>query len=277
MDQELWKPKRRIERSYYQSLHEIIKYLRDAIKDVHDPYDIVRVLKYAVYTPKFVRYAEATAMKMVTNLFTDAGRTWRQAARANSSGRIIYEALIKEMQGPVGGEVYRQVQRNAGIITTLPRDIADQVTDYIARETFKGRRASDIAAEIITMFPERTRAKAHLIARTEVSKTSTALTRARAESMGLEWYVWRTSEDSRVRSSHKIMDRVLVRWTDPPAPEKLSGEKKRGTRYHAGEIYNCRCYPAPVISLDRLKWPHKVYINGAIKMMTKAELERMVA
>lgn len=277
MPGDLWAPKRRIEKNYLRSLREVVDYLKEAIKDIQDPYDIVRVLRTAVNAPKFARYAEAASGMMVTQLFTDAGRTWRQAARVNSSGRAIYEALMKEMQSPVGGEVYRQIQRNAGIISTLPGGIADQVTEYIARETFKGRRASDIAAEIITMFPERTKAKAELIARTEVSKTSTALTRARAENIGLDWYEWRTSEDQRVRPSHELMAGVLVRWSDPPSPEKLSGGKKRASPYHAGEIYNCRCYPAPLISLDAVKWPHKVYTKGKIAMMTRAQFEKLAA
>jgi uncharacterized protein with gpF-like domain len=66
------------------------------------------------------------------------------------------------------------------------------------------------------------------------------LTQARAEHIGSEGYIWRTSNDSDVRHSHKEMNGRYVRWDTPP---RLSD----GTVTHAGQIYNCRCYPEPVI------------------------------
>jgi uncharacterized protein with gpF-like domain len=111
-----------------------------------------------------------------------------------------------------------------------------------------------------------------LIARTEVSKTSTALTRARSEDIGIRWYVWKTSEDARVRSSHKHMDNVLISWSSPPSPEKLDGLRSVG-HYHAGEIWNCRCYAEPVIEVEYLSWPHKVYCGGQIVKMSRKQFE----
>lgn len=271
-----WEPNQRIEHGYFRSLQEITVYLQDAIKNETDPFKIVRILKTILNTPTFHRYTQVTALRMVTNLFVGSAKTWREAARHSSKSRIIYEALRREIQGPVGGAVNFQVQRNAELIRTLPTDITRRVTDYISEESFRGRRASEIAADIQRMFPDDSRAKAQLIARTEVSKTSTALTRARAENIGLDWYVWRTSEDQRVRSSHKHMDRVLVRWTDPPSPEELIGERSCG-HYHSGEIWNCRCYPAPLTALNRVQWPHKIYMNGTIAMMTLSQFRQLAA
>lgn len=242
-----------------------------------DPFEISRKIRLFAETQLFKRYAESLALKIVTQLFTDTGRTWRQAARENSKGRIIYEALRNELKGPIGGSVAEQVQRNAQIIKTLPIEISSKVTDYIAAETFNGRRAYDIAKEIKSMFPESSKAKANLIARTEVSKTQFALTQARAENMGINWYVWKTSEDSRVRSSHKHMDDVLVKWSDPPSPEALIGKKSTLGHYHAGCSPNCRCYPEPLVSLDLIQWPHKVYYSGSIQTMTKSQFEAIAA
>jgi SPP1 gp7 family putative phage head morphogenesis protein len=176
--------------------------------------------------------------------------------------------------GRVGVEMRAQINRNADIIKTLPRSISQQVTAHVEKESLKGRRASDIADEIQQMFPESSRAKANLIARTETSKTSTALTQARAEDIGLDWYVWRTSEDGRVRIGHKKMEGVLINWREPPSPEKLAGEKSAGN-YHAGNIYNCRCYPQPLITLNDVKFPHKVYINGAIKVLSREQFRQL--
>jgi SPP1 gp7 family putative phage head morphogenesis protein len=186
---------------------------------------------------------------------------------------MIYEALQKEMLGPLGVAVRIQIERNAQIIRTLPFDIAQQVTEHILTESMRGTRASDIAQQIKVFFPETSNAKANLIARTETSKASTALTKARSQELGVNWYVWRTSEDSRVRDAHRIMDGVMVKWNDPPSPEQLDGEKRTYGHYNCGDIFNCRCYPEPVIDLDFVDWPAKVYYRGSIQRMTRIQFE----
>jgi SPP1 gp7 family putative phage head morphogenesis protein len=252
-----------------------MKSLEKRLIGLYEPLDILKEIKNYTNNKDFNKYASAAAMKMVTHLFTDAGHTWREAAKENSKGKLIYEALQKELNGPLGGDVRYQIERNAAIIKTLPLDISKQVTEHIATESLNGKRATEIAEEIKEIFPMTTKAKAGLIARTEVSKTSTALTKARSETMGINWYVWRTSEDSRVRSSHKHMDDVLINWNNPPSPEKLNHERSVGN-YHAGNIYNCRCYPEPLVTLDYIRWPHKVYYAGKIQTMFRKQFEAIM-
>lgn len=249
--------------------------LEELLVGLNDPSEILKAIKHFTFSKGFELYAQATATKMVTHLFTDAGRTWRQAARKNSQGRMIYEALQKELNGPIGGAVRHQILRNAEIIKSLPFDISNQVTEHIFTESLKGTRTSDIAEQIKAFFPETTKAKAGLIARTETGKTSTALTQARSESLGVNWYVWRTSQDSRVRDAHRLMSGVLIKWTNPPSPEELKGMRKTFGHYHAGEIFNCRCYPEPIIDLDLINWPALVYVGGSIQRMTRKQFENI--
>ncbi len=271
---DLWKPKRRIESLYQKTLVQLMKKLQKNIVGLGNPSDILNQIRKFMNNSYLNEFADSASMKMVTHLFTDAGSTWREAARENSKGRIIYEALRKELKGPIGFAIKDQIQRNAEIIKSLPLDISREVTRHVLQESLKGRRASDIADDIEALFPLWSKAKAKLIARTEVSKTSTALTQARCEDLGLDWYNWRTSEDSRVRSSHKHMEGVLVKWSNPPSPEELIHAKSYG-HYHAGNIFNCRCYPEPVIALDAITWPHKVYFQGKIQTMSRKQFERI--
>lgn len=211
---------------------------------------------------------------MITMLNQDQYKNWKVAAQATSKGKPIYSSLLMETKKytPVGG-MYRQlIDQNATLIKTLPYDIAQSVTRKTSKLAIEGKRPEEIAKIIQKDFPKSTKAKANLIARTEVSKASTALTEARSKNIGIKWYVWRTSEDARVRKSHRNMDDVIVGWNDPPSPEQLVKEESAG-KYHAGNIYNCRCYPEPIVDLGLIKWPHKVYIHGQIKMMTRAQFE----
>lgn len=225
--------------------------------------------------PEFNSYANKVAKNIVTHLYKDGRMTWRQAAANNTNSRRIFSELIKEMKTPsMSVPVHYEILRNAELIKTIPQNIAGKVTEKIAKESLTGRRASDIVDDIKTMFPKLTENQAKTIARTETSKTSTALTRARCENMNINWYIWRTSEDVRVRSSHSHMEGVLVCWGNPPSPEKLIDEKFVGY-YHAGEIYNCRCYPQPIVKLDFVKWPAKVYYQGRIQKMSRKQFEKI--
>ena len=145
-----------------------------------------------------------------------------------------------------------------------------------AGDPFVGSVKKKAEALIKEKTDKHAKASERLIARTEVSKTTTALTKARSENLGINWYVWRTVLDGlRVRKSHRIMEGVLVNWNMPPSPEKLAGEKDVGN-YHAGNIWNCRCYPEPLISVDDIRWPHKIYINGRIEIISKKEFEKIL-
>ncbi|SFE43749.1 phage putative head morphogenesis protein, SPP1 gp7 family [Paenibacillus algorifonticola] len=237
--------------------------------------DILKAIRAYFVSEQFNEYADAAAMQMVTHLFRDSGRTWRQAARENSKGRIIYEALQKEMQGPVGSQVRLLTKRNAEYIKSMPLHLAQEVNKKVLEESLKGTRASDIAEMIRKDFPHMTWVKANLIARTETSKTSTALTEARSEYIGAAWYVWNSSEDQRVRESHANMDGVLVRWSDPPSPEALVGERNYGT-YPAGGTFNCRCFPSVLLDLDDVQWPARVFYGGSVQRMTRKQFERIM-
>jgi SPP1 gp7 family putative phage head morphogenesis protein len=276
MKYDLWEPKRRIETNYAQSLANFLKSLWKMALGLEDPLEIENIFRYVVLTDNFKKLAEAAATKMVTSLFTDAGRTWRTAARENARGRELYQALQNELMGPVGDRVFDEITRNAELIRTLPLDTAEYINRHIRNEVINGKRASDIAREIKELFPQKSRARAELIARTEVSKINTALTKARCENIGIEWYVWRTEKDARVRESHRLMEGVIIRWSDPPSPEELANERSYGN-YHAGNIFNCRCYPEPLTRVELIQWPHKVYIGSKIQTVTRAQFERISA
>lgn len=284
MTKKLWEPKARIEREFWRALQKIAKQIVMRVRKTESPRLIGIALDHLARSPEFVRLSRAAATKMVTGLFSDQGHTWRQAAAANGKGRIIYEALWKELQGPAGQRMRELIDDATYRIVTLPSDIGHDVADYVARESLKGRRASGIAEEIQKMFPEKTTARAELIARTQTSMTSTSLTWERAERLGAHWYIWRAVGDARTRHSHEKMEGVLVNWNDPPAPEDLfpilnaDGKPRRNTlgHYHAGCCPNCRCYPEPFIDLDQVTFPARIYMGNRIQTIREKEFERMM-
>jgi uncharacterized protein with gpF-like domain len=230
-------------------------------------------------------FANRSAANMVTGVYSESARTWREAARQGMQGRRIFEMLKTELEGPVGVRVQELVRRNAELISSLPGDVAADANKFIQEMAMQGARAKTIQAELKRMptveqvqerVKELTDTRIALIARTETSKASTALTRARSEELDIDWYMWRTSKDARVRRSHQLMDRVLIAWSDAPSPEQLANVKSTLGHYHAGDCPNCRCYTQPVVSINRIEWPAKVYVSGQITRMTRYQFEKML-
>jgi uncharacterized protein with gpF-like domain len=288
MKHQQWQPKKRIESDYQRAIQRLIDGFHRAVEEMHiiDPYELMRQFKLYCQNGDFMAYVRSAASHMITGLAAMNARTWRQAAAEGMQSGMIHRSLQHELEGPVGQRVRELVAENAALISSLPDDVAASVNRFIEEETMHGRRASVTARELESRsdieqvrerFSELTRNRIALIARTETSKASTALTRARAEELELPWYVWRTSKDGRVRPSHRLMDRVLVAWGDPPAPELLAGVKSTLGQYDAGNCPNCRCYPEPVIKLDRIVWPAKVYRSNSIGYMTRSAFEELIS
>lgn len=203
----------------------------------------------------------------------NSGRSWQEAAQRRGTGQVMYDGLQKEMAGPTGERINDLVLDSCQRLSAT-RTIPPKIIKHIHIESMNGRRAGAISEDVQAMLPYLSKNEIEVICRTVVSAASTALTRARSESLGLDWYMWKTSKDARVRSSHRIMQGVLVNWKEPPPPEYLNCEEPDGC-YHAGERENCRCYPQPLMDLKDLtkKWPVRVYWGGRIQRVTKTQFK----
>ena len=256
-----WEARRHIEASYKTALFRLGQRLETFTQSADSVSELISL---------FHQYAQALAHTFVTHTLEENARTWRQAAAKAGQGGTIRRALENEMYGPVGRRVDELIAENANYIKSVPLIVGEDLTKHIQTKAYAGSRTAYDSEEFKAMVGDMSKDHARLISRTETSKAMSALTQARAEYTGHDWYIWHTSEDGRVRESHKNMDKVLCRFSDPPAPEELVGEKSAG-RYGPGNIYNCRCYAAPVILWRKVEWPHRVYADEKINEMTKKQ------
>lgn len=135
-------------------------------------------------------------------------------------------------------------RHNLSLIKDLPRDIALDLEKAYKRGT--GFRGTEFAQELGRRFGKRARS----IIRTESANITSTLTQLRMQKIGLNAYFWSTSEDSRVRSAHALLDGVLFFWDDPPTIDNYQN--------HCGRFVNCRCVAIPITSLDDIRFPVKV-------------------
>lgn len=267
-----WEARRHIEASYKSALFRLSRQLETFTESADSISELVDLFHRYSKTKAFGDWAHALAYTFVTNTLEENARTWRQAAAMSGQGGVIRKALENEVRGPVGRRVDELIAENANYIKSVPLIVGEDLTKHIQTKAFQGSRTAYNSEEFKAIVGDMSKNHARLISRTETAKAMSALTQARAEHTGHDWYIWHTAHDVRTRPSHKNMDGVLCRFSDPPAPEELIGEKSAGN-YGPGNIYNCRCYAAPVILWRKVEWPHRVYANGSITVMTEKQFK----
>lgn len=180
-------------------------------------------------------WATVVAERMIAEVDRRDARAWAEL------GEEIGRNLRMEVRSAQMAPVYHALlQEQVELITSLPRQAARRVNKLMLEGMVSGGRAKEAAQEIMRT-GEVTKNRAMLIARTETSRTVTATVEARAKAVGSVGYIWRTAEDADVRPLHRKLEGEFFRWNSPP----VAGEN--GERALPGAIYNCRCYPEPVL------------------------------
>jgi len=233
-----------------------------------------RLVEYGQAKGFFQALATRLATRMITMTAVQNARSWRAAASQGSNGARIYSMLRDNIRGGIEGRIDELIQQNATLITSLPQSIAGAISKHIQSQQMQGVRSSDIIKQIAPYAQHMKQYQIQRLARTEVAKADTAITQARAEDIGANWYVWRNSMDARVRRSHRKMEHVLVSWNEPPSPEALVGETSYGN-YPAGGTFNCRCVALPIIRLDQITFPAVAYHNGRLQRVTMRQFALM--
>lgn len=277
MKYSIWRQSRRIENEYLKSLYTLCDMFRKIAESVGEDQQLyLQRMNNFQNSYQYEKFITSAVKRMVTPISVMNEQTWRKAARKSTRSKFFYNLLVDEIKQNNESAINDQIIENVSLIRTLPNDVAEKVVKTIAEEAIKGKRARAIESIIKEDTDKHSRASARLIARTEVAKTQSAITKVRSQALDMQWYVWRTALDgNRVRKSHRLMEGVLVNWNDPPSPEELAGEQNVG-RYHAGNIWNCRCYSEILIDVDDVKWPHEVYRNGQITKMSKTEFMKIM-
>lgn len=238
-----WQVARGAESAYNSRLRQVARQIDHIVRGIaHDAgealkpdvqHDILHSLReYA----RIIRpWARSVARFMVADVARRNERAWFEV------GKQMGRALHVEIQQAPTGMLFQALQASqVELITSLPAQAADRVHALTQAGLVDSRRADDVAKAILAT-GDVTKARATLIARTEVSRTASNLTQARAQYAGSEGYVWHTSEDEAVRPTHRKMDGKYVRWGHPPKTDANLDP------YHAGCGPNCRCFPEPII------------------------------
>ena len=233
-----WVRAKRIEAGYAAQLRKIAKHVADIVNGF-DPESWQGAFVIRVTLQKYAQLIEPWAGSVATTMIKEVAArdkdAWNKVAARMGRG------LRREIDTAPTGQVMRSLlAEQVTLIKSLPLEAAERVHKLTTAGISQGQRASSIVGKIMET-GDVTRSRATLIARTETSRTATSLTMARALHVGSTHFIWHTAGDSDVRASHKKLNGLSFRWDDPPECDP---------GYHAlpGGIWNCRCWPEPLIS-----------------------------
>lgn len=169
----------------------------------------------------------------------------KNAKAMSANNKLIAQGMRVVAASNVGAAATALMEEQVALIQSIPLRAGERAQKLAMEAVYNGTRADEIAKEL-SATGEVSESDAARIARTEVSRSNTALTHARATSIGSSGYYWRNSGDASVRHSHfwykgKKMDGQFFRWDTPPTLDD-------GTTGHAGTFPNCRCYPEPAFA-----------------------------
>lgn len=236
--QESFAKTRKAEAQYARALRGVAKQVGQITRGFsRDPIAASSTIQATLerYADVLKPWAKVTAERVLADVARRDEAVWAKLAR--DMGRT----LRKEIEtAPTGKLLQDLLDEQVTLITSLPLEAAQRVHKLTVGGMTSATRKDDIAREIL-LTGSVTESRANLIARTEVGRTASGLTEARALHVGSEGYIWRTSGDSDVRKEHKKLNGKFFRWDTPP----VAGPNNM--RYHAGQGPNCRCYPEPVI------------------------------
>jgi len=230
---------RNAERGYARQLRQIARHVGQIIKSFSHGgvVNTEEVYRYLTRYAELIRpWAHSAGKRMIAEVNRRDDRAWATYARTMGI------ETRKILEGPIGNDLRGFLDTQVDLITSLPREAAQRVHDITVGNLYENLRGKALFQEIMRT-GEVTESRATLIARTETARTATAMTMVRASRIGSTQYVWRTSKDRRVRESHRKMEGRVCDWANPP-------EVEPGMHYHAGMVWNCRCFPEPIIPQD---------------------------
>lgn len=189
---------------------------------------------------------ENVIISLTSGLSQIAGKKKYAKEFSKAVPKIIKDKRIYE-------PLMRKFEENMSKIKNLPVEMYEELRKgYLRGKSFRG-------SEVEKALYERMGNRAKLIARTESAKVNTALTEVRSRAVGVKAYMWSTSDDQRVRSSHRLINNVMFFWDDKPTfLYKAKSGKISEMSGHCGETPNCRCISLPIFELDDIKFPVRV-------------------
>lgn len=275
-------PSERIQANQREKLRGFMKGILNLFgKYINSPFQIPNLLQQLTQTKEFNSFTEQLGLRFVNEVKVWNERTFKEYMKTSyaEKSRNIFLGVSRDDE--FQKFIQKQAEERANLFKTIPVNLANHVTTNISKWSVQGMTSKEVSYKLREYIPNLLESQVKTIARTETSKTLIGLTSYKSIKNNIPCYQWKASGgysgDGRTRNSHRHMSDVIIFWNDPPAPEDLFPTGYRNTlgHYHAGCCPNCRCVAMPVVFVEDLKFPVRVYQNGTITKMNKIDFLKL--
>jgi len=235
------KPNKSIEAAYAKALLSVVKKCESIANKA-----LLEVKPMFLDSP----LSSFTSMLHLKNQMLDLEKFSLEATRkfTDSSNKFHRKAFVNELNRKMGIDVNNIltdkkikkqidicIRRNVELIKTIPKDYFNEIESIVRKGIDEKSTFHSIREELLRI-NGKNEYRARLIARDQTAKFNLQLNQARQEDLGIEEYMWSTSQDERVRPSHAAKEGKIFKWANPPLDTG-----------HPGEDVQCRCEAIPVI------------------------------
>jgi SPP1 gp7 family putative phage head morphogenesis protein len=210
--------------------------------------DRVRLARVIVKAPIFATAAAAEGLhvsKIVSEFIVAVGKRLIALDASGILDRIAEQgakAVRRDLAKKIGVRLNASPAEQAASaafrtqslarITSLTSSQTQRLGEMLAVEPYM--HPSVLRGRIKSEF-DVSRSKADLLARDQVLTHAANVRQARMVEIGIREYIWRTSQDERVREEHAALEGQRFSWDNPPDVG------------HPGEDIQCRCTPDPIL------------------------------
>ena len=223
-------------RKYNRTLHQVV--LFPLIKELNKR--IVRAERDYKSVQKAIKNIKADPS--MAGLTGAAAKT--QAAKLLKQHNAEFERTMKEHLGiryritdnyRVDQLMQKFIKDNVSLVKTIPPRLHAALERDIIKLQQKGPFDQKALSDTLSKNYNSAGYNLRRLTRDQTSKAVGNLNHIRQTDAGLTEYIWRTSMDERVRSSHRVLRGRRFKWSSPP-PEG-----------HPGHPIQCRCYAEGVM------------------------------
>jgi uncharacterized protein with gpF-like domain len=153
------------------------------------------------------------------------------------------------------------LNENYRIIKSLSSEYVTKLNTILVNGLQAGWSVDEFQSAIQLLSDKITGYRARLIARDQIGKLNSYINERQSRGIGMEFYIWRTSQDERVRGNptgkypraipdHFIMDDKFCTWNDstiysPDVGKTWVPRTARMEFLHPGRAISCRCLALP--------------------------------
>jgi len=265
-----YKPPLNIERAYQKVLLNYVRnmyvVIKEAIWEDLSAIDFLEIVD-GVRKDSFISWSnsfEEKLKRVFSGFVIPKSEIFSISGKVKKFSEDYYKSLINEAfalnifssNSALIPLIENWVNGNAALIVNINNDVYNKIYQTVNRGYANGLRHETIRKQIFStsgidkgIFNSvETRAK--LIARDQVNKLNGQLAKSQQEDAGIERYIWRSSQDEKVRPDHEALEGKLCSWNDSSIYYDDDGKKRNrseigGTDAHPGQDIQCRCHAEP--------------------------------